>query len=271
MQEEQARQLAAAESRIAAELATFQRSQSETLQHLANQQERLHQALQQEQSDALAREQQMRVDFENAHQETLHKQAEIRSQVENLQKTLHSLQAMFQEHQEGVRQELSALTLAQREALSDYQQTVDAAVNALAQEVRQNAQELEGQVKALEHQLDNRLINMTQTLVQAQQVIENVRQAAESHTQEVRREFQRQDALLRRYEQLLPLLPYAGQHLAIDQDLSDLEARLNAAQQQVDARIQRLLPLLDLLSEERLELLTRVLTNLETLTVKKLP
>ena len=273
-QEEQTRLLATAQEKIGQEQEKFQRALAEARQHFTTEQQMLRQDLTQEHADALTRAEHTQTDLANLRQglEQAHSLALARD--EQLQQTVSAQQIALRTGQEEARGQLIHLAETQQQALATYQQTVEAALQRVEQEAQQRLGDVEQRVTAglqqLAQDVDARLINLRQTLTQIQQSHESLRQSIMVRDLEVDREFQRQQALLHRYEQLMPLLPYTRQHLLVEQDIAtwsqaliDLEARLRVAQQHEFEHYRPLQPLLDVLSPERLAVLTRLLINEE--------
>jgi hypothetical protein len=270
--EEQARQFAALEARLAQEQEEFQLALAETSQHLTNEQQALRQDVEREQADALARDEHTRTVLETLHQDVEQEQRDALTREKQLQATVNTWQTTLQEQQQAFQQQLRELVIIQQNSLHDYQQTVNAALQNMQQEAGarlvSTEQRLAKGLQELEHTFDARLSKLTKMLEQAQASSESWRQSTAARDQDLEHAVYRQQTQIDQHEQLLPLLPYVQQRLATQQDMAgwlqslvDLETRLRTTQQRELERYDPLLPLLDLLTPERLEVLARLAMN----------
>lgn len=242
LREEQTRQLAATETGLRQEAERLQQSLSAAEQRLELELQATRQALTQEHEEALAREASLR-DIIAAHRETLE---------------------VFQQE---MRQTLAELEARQQQQWQAYQR-------AMAAQFQQAEQETHARFTALAHQFTARLEEqarknedqytaLTRQLAHLQQASDNLSRGIAAQKDELARIFEQQEAQGEQLTRLLPLLPYVHQTLLTEQDrlvwteaFARLEQRLFAEQQR---ELARYLPLLDLLSPERLAFLTRLL------------
>ncbi|HEX7733306.1 MAG TPA: hypothetical protein VF458_00530 [Ktedonobacteraceae bacterium] len=278
--EEQSRQLAAVELRLFQEQQGLQLTLSEVSRQLSEEQQTLRQDLLQEQASALARDKHLQTTTETLNQALTQTNTDARSRDERLQISLDTLQTSLLEHQQAVQQQITNLAAAQQQAMQDY---VNKEFHRIEQETQERLHDLEQRLTTYFQQFtrstDAQFASLTQALAQVQQSSENASQALENlrrdttlREQELTRSLQQQQARLDQLQQLLPLLPYAGQNLATGQDiaawshaLTELESRLLAARQR---ELERYQPLLALLAPERLDTLVRLLAAQENQTKK---
>lgn len=247
LQEEQARQRGALETRLL-------QGQERLQQDLAAAEERLDQGLQS-----------VRQEAEHAREETLQRESALVDM-------LRAHQEAFERLQRESRQAFADLE-ARQQQLRIYQQMMTERFQQAEQEAHERLAALEQQLtdrlETASRALDAQLQTLTAQVAHLQQSSESLSQQVTLQKDEQARLFQQQQAQLEQLEQLtqlFPLLPYAHQALLTREDgliwtqgLLDLEQRLTAGQQEQQNALARFQPLLDLLSPERLETLTRLL------------
>lgn len=271
--EEYARRAAELETRLVQELEQIRHALGEAALRLDREQQDLRQQLTQSQAEALSRGEHTRTEIEILHQKQVQDQAEALARDTHIQTELHTLQTTHLDHQQDVQRRIDELAVAQQKLLSEHQQTVAATLQHTEQELQTRLQTLEQSVAERLRQVTQRieiplhdsqqaintlnlqLTNLTNALAQTRSLTENVQRNTTVRTQELNAIIQRQQMQINQHAQLLPLLPYTRQSLATRQDLADLETRLQVHRYQRD---QSLLPLLALLSPERLEILLRL-------------
>ncbi|HXR66540.1 MAG TPA: hypothetical protein VN729_11485 [Ktedonobacteraceae bacterium] len=267
--EEQARQFAVIETHLAQEQEKFQLTLAKTSQQLADEQQALRQDIEQEQRDALARDGHTRMVLETLHQDLEQEQRNALTRDKQLQATVNTWQTMLEEQQQAFQQQLRELAMIQQKSLYDYQQKVNATLQNMQQEALARfvtiEQRLTKGLQEFEQTFDARLSELTKMLEQVQASSESWHQSTATRDQDLKHALYQQQTQIDQHEQLLPLLPYAQQRLATQQDMArwsqalvDLETRLRTAQQR---ELERYHPLLDLLTPERLEALARLTMN----------
>lgn len=242
LQEEQARQLVAAETRLLQQQENLQ-------QHLLSLEQRLEQE-----------EQQTRRDLARLQEEAIQRETNLRAE-------LQAQRTSFETYQEEAQHLLGDLEARQQQHLEVYQQTVQERFQQAEQETRAHLSKLEQQVAGTleQHAQDfaGRFTVLADWLSRLQQLAEQMRHDAIERERELERMLEQKQKQLDHHARLLPLLPYVEKHLLTEQDevawrqmLATVEHRISAELQQQLAQYQ---PLLRLLSPERLEVLAQIL------------
>jgi hypothetical protein len=243
-------------------------------------------ALSQEQAETLSRDEHTRTKIAVLYQKLERNRAEALTHERDTQAALSTLEAAHLEHQQETQRQIDALVATQQQALIDHQHRVDLTLQNIEQELQTRLRTLEQRVSESLQQtaqaceaplhdlrqaikaLDTQLADQATVLTQTRQSTERLLQNRATRDQEFTHILQRQQVQINQHERLLPLLPYLQRGLATQQDIAvclhsiaDLEDRLLTLQQ---PNTRSLLPLLDLLSPQRLEILLRLIEREET-------
>ncbi|HEY0752505.1 MAG TPA: hypothetical protein VGD98_00885 [Ktedonobacteraceae bacterium] len=262
-QAEQTLQLASTEARLSQEQQRLHLALTEASLELANGQETLRQDLLHTQASGLARDERLQTAVDTLLQHLAQTRADSLAQNALLQASLLELQ-------QTTEQQLTELAIHHKTSQDYVNKTIERVEQEAQRRLLGQEQALTDRLQQFTHASEERFTELAQTLASIQQASADSQLTIESlrlRERELVHELQQQQERFQRLEQLLPLLPYAGKRLATAQDSAAweqaqgaLESRLLATQQREREHYQ---PLLDLLSPERLAILTRLLAEQE--------
>ncbi len=253
----------------------------------------LSQALAQEQNNTTERHQHVLNILDTFQVSMAQEHARLLSLSERFQIKMDDIQKTFLQHQRDVQFQLDDLTTLQQKILQEQQQEVATTVQTLEQmvntrlsQVEQSTTEglhqiaqlftdrltalsnqftrsfharLEADIQQVTQQFDARLHAIHS---QIEQATVNQQQDVEARIQKLTAKLQAQQEQIQQHDRLLPLLPYAQQHLATTGDIaarSQALADLALQVQTIQREIARYQPVLALFSTEQTQILAQLL------------
>lgn len=225
IQQENAQQVATLETRLAQSQAQFQQTLAEA--------ERRREEEQQVMQLALTR---LQVELQ---QRELRQQTLLQQQKTEFQELLQAQNAALSAYQSETNQALQAFTIAQQQALQLHQRTVEARVLQLEQDTQERImlcqQDMQGHLEGYKYKQNEQIAELVERLALVQQSYHDLYQRTVEQARAWEHTSQQQQAQLTRQEQLLPLLPYAGQRLATEQMVTQWTSKLTALEDQLIA------------------------------------